>query len=286
MFSEKVKLLDLDLEYNEYKVDNKINSKEKNSFVEGTLILTNKGKIPIELIKVGQKGHRVLTKNPSSGEMEIEEVKSKYESTDSNLYTVSIGEEEFTCTGDHQFWINDSGWKKIKLASIGDRLLTKNNESVYITNIKPLNEEKVVYDFTPNINDTYFIGELEILTNSGKFKSAHQQSVVNLLSSFKSVNKSYGNKTFLIDKRCIKHILERHHPTYHSGKLDRSKNSFLNKDLRVEDIITIIEHIMQQNRSLLIRKGQGIYQIRGKFNDVDYILGINNGRVGQLYPLY
>jgi len=82
----------------------------------------------------------------------------------------------------------------------------------------------------------------------------------------------------------MKHILERHHPKYWNGTT-KTTQSFLSKDMSINDINNIIFDIMQQNRDILIKKGSvGMYQIHGISNGVKYTLGIDNGRIGQLFP--
>ncbi|OJE17824.1 hypothetical protein A9490_13685 [Bacillus thuringiensis] len=257
---------------------------ELNSFVAGTLILTDKGKIPIDRINIGQK---VNTKNPLSNQEFLEKVTSINQSHSTNLYSLIVDNVEIKCTENHLFWVKDKGWTKAKQTLIGDKLISRDGSPLEINKVEKCNEENIVYDFTINGYSTYFVSELEIHTHSGSSKSAQPHLVVNLLTDFKSQHLYYGNKFILIDKRCMKHILERHHPLYYNSELGRSKNSFLNQDLTVMNIMNIIKGVLDQNRTELTKKGgNGMYQISGTVNGVKYILGINNGRVGQLYPLY
>ena len=46
----------------------------------------------------------------------------------------------------------------------------------------------------------------------------------------------------------------------------------------------MIKQIIKQNRKLIIQKGTvGKYQIDGIFKNKKYIVGFDNGRIGQLY---
>jgi hypothetical protein len=55
--------------------------------------------------------------------------------------------------------------------------------------------------------------------------------------------------------------------------------------MSVDDVQSAIRSVMQQNRETFIRNGSvGMYQVRGTVDGQDYVLGINNGRVGQFYP--
>jgi hypothetical protein len=81
------------------------------------------------------------------------------------------------------------------------------------------------------------------------------------------------------------HILERHHPTYWDGSV-KAQQSFFDPKMSVSDVQDAIGSVMQQNRDTLISRGsRGMYQIRGNVNGTDYVLGLNNGRVGQFYPV-
>lgn len=56
--------------------------------------------------------------------------------------------------------------------------------------------------------------------------------------------------------------------------------------MNVDDVQRAIGDVMRQNRDTLARLGSnGMYQVRGNVNGVDYVLGVNNRRVGQYYPV-
>ncbi|GFN34145.1 EndoU domain-containing protein [Paenibacillus xylaniclasticus] len=82
----------------------------------------------------------------------------------------------------------------------------------------------------------------------------------------------------------MKHILERHHPDYWDGSI-KVKQTFLNKDMTIDEVADAIESIMKQNRDTLLKNGTTFsYQIKGMYNGVEYVVGLNKGRVGQFYP--
>lgn len=94
---------------------------------------------------------------------------------------------------------------------------------------------------------------------------------------------TFGNQQFLLDKKGMKHILERHHPEYWNGTVKKSQ-TFLDKNLSVDDLENIIQSVMKQNRDTLINRGTtGSYQISGTVNGIEYVVGLNKGRIGQLY---
>lgn len=71
------------------------------------------------------------------------------------------------------------------------------------------------------------------LKSIGKTKGinkANPEKVVNALSNFRSRKMTFGNQQFLLDKKSMNHILERHHPGYWNGTVKKSQ-TFLNKKL-------------------------------------------------------
>lgn len=62
--------------------------------------------------------------------------------------------------------------------------------------------------------------------------------------------------------------------------------TFLDKELTIDDITSIVDEVLKQNRSTLIQKGtKGMYQVEGIVDGIGYVLGLNKGRVGQLYKM-
>jgi RHS repeat-associated protein len=109
--------------------------------------------------------------------------------------------------------------------------------------------------------------------------------VVNALKDFQPRKFQFGDRTFLIDKSGMKHILERHHPEYWNGTL-RSQQTFLDPSLEVDEVADIAENVLQQNRSRLIERGNvGAYPVVGEVGGVKYQVGINNGRIAQMFPI-
>ncbi|MCO4851887.1 ribonuclease YeeF family protein [Bacillus vallismortis] len=135
--------------------------------------------------------------------------------------------------------------------------------------------------------ENYKNSALEIFKTSSPvqgLKKAKPHEVVNELKTFQSRKYTFGGQSFLIDKRGMKHILERHHPNLWDGSI-KSQQSFLNKEMTVNDVADAIESIMKQNREELMKKETKFsYQIRGTYEGQKYVVGFQKGRVGQFYP--
>lgn len=121
-----------------------------------------------------------------------------------------------------------------------------------------------------------------ILWSEGDRK-AIPEKVVNDLVNYKSKRWTFGNEEFILDKSGMKHILKRHHPEYWDGSL-KTTQTFLDKDMSIEDITNAVSEVLKQNRGTLSEKGTlGMYQVEGAVDGVDYVVGLNKGRVGQFY---
>ncbi|MFG2355542.1 RHS repeat-associated core domain-containing protein [Streptomyces sp. NPDC048521] len=107
------------------------------------------------------------------------------------------------------------------------------------------------------------------------------------MAKWKNRSLTIGGEKFLLDASGMKHILSRHHPKYWDGTV-KKKQSFFDKDMSIDDVGDAITHIIREKRDDVIAKGgaSGSYQIRGEYNGESYVVGLNNGRVGQFYPEY
>ncbi|NPT38652.1 RHS repeat-associated core domain-containing protein [Paraburkholderia xenovorans] len=118
----------------------------------------------------------------------------------------------------------------------------------------------------------------------GPTQAARPTKIVNALRNFRGRKFRFGSETFSLDKSGMKHILERHHPEYWDGSV-KAKQSFFDSKMSIGDVSDAVGNVMKQNSSLLESKGaQGMYQIKGTYGGTDYVLGVNNGRIGQFYP--
>ena len=131
----------------------------------------------------------------------------------------------------------------------------------------------------PVLGEGYTAGKI----STKVIKKVPPSAVINALSKFKSVTMSYGGNSFLLDKSGMKHILERHHPKYWDGSI-KTQQTFFDKNMSIDKVTATIQEIMRQNKDVLIKRGtKGMYQIRGTVNGIEYVLGINKGRISQLY---
>jgi hypothetical protein len=110
------------------------------------------------------------------------------------------------------------------------------------------------------------------------------EKLVNCLKNFSEQTYHFGSETFKLEEERMQHFLERHHPNFWDGK-EKQKQTFFEPKMSINDIAEALEAVLQQNQETLIKKGsQSIYQIKGNHNGVEYVLGVNIGRIGQFYP--
>jgi len=119
-------------------------------------------------------------------------------------------------------------------------------------------------------------------------KVADPVKVVNTLKSFSGKSFKLGSENLQLDKKGMKHILERHHPDFWDGSVKEGQ-SFLDPKMNIDDITNAIESVLRQNydQGILPKSGSSnlVRQFEGTYNGVKYKLGLNKGRIGQLYPL-
>jgi len=106
----------------------------------------------------------------------------------------------------------------------------------------------------------------------------------NALADWQSQRYQFGNQQFLLDKGDMAHILERHSPEFWDGSV-KPTQTFFDKGTSIGSIQDNISSVLGQNRDVLINTpSNSIYQITGKVNGTDHVLGINRGHIAQFYP--
>ncbi|MGY4739514.1 polymorphic toxin-type HINT domain-containing protein [Streptomyces sp. ATMOS53] len=190
------------------------------------------------------------------------------------------GIEKLTATHEHPFWSpSEHDWVPAGRLEPGMTLRTDEGHTVIVAGNRAFIQQARTYNLTVDDLHTYYVlaGQTPVLVhNSGGCLPA--------LRDWSSQRFQFGNQSFLLDKKGMEHILTRHHPKYWDGSVKKTQ-SFFDSGMSVDDVQGAIGQVMRQNRDTLVQRGsQGMYQIRGNVNGVDYVLGMNRGRVGQFYP--
>jgi RHS repeat-associated protein len=131
-------------------------------FVENTAISTNKGSVPIQLIKVGDT---VRAYNVKTGKLENRQVVNVFRHQRDTLYTLSIGDYNIETTSDHPFFINGI-WKKVIELKAGDNVQLANGHEEVIKSIRYDVKSVTVYNFEVEQVHTYFVSPLQVLVHN------------------------------------------------------------------------------------------------------------------------
>ncbi|XDD51253.1 polymorphic toxin-type HINT domain-containing protein [Leptospira sp. WS92.C1] len=148
-------------------------------FVAGTLVLTSKGLIPIESVKVGDE---VLAYNPETKDQSLKKVVRLFQNENSELLTINFGEgEEVKTTSGHRFFTENRGFVLASELTTKDIFLDKVGETISIHSItKEKHKEKIpVFNFEVEEYHTYYVGETCILVHNDSVKMLQEKIAAN-----------------------------------------------------------------------------------------------------------
>ena len=139
----------------------------KNSFVEGTVVHTKEGLIPIEEIQVGDY---VLSYDEATEENGYQEVVHLIQGrNDYDLAAIQLKNGEvIEATLKHPFYV-DSEWKDAGSLTLEDKLFTLDGFGV-IGDVSNTSRSTSVYNLTVDKNHTYFVGEQGALVHNCAMK--------------------------------------------------------------------------------------------------------------------
>ena len=127
-------------------------------FAAGTQVLTESGRIPIELVRVGD---RVASQDIETGELSFRVVRKTTIRPPRPTQIISFGDESIRCTGGHNFWKAGTGWVKARDLEVGDRIRTPTGTEA-VTAIAE-GEPAKTYNLVVEGFHTYFVGESKLL---------------------------------------------------------------------------------------------------------------------------
>ncbi|MFG2920541.1 polymorphic toxin-type HINT domain-containing protein [Streptomyces sp. NPDC048305] len=253
------------------------------SFLPGTRVLLADGRqIGIERVTAGTMVAATDPRTGLSGAREVERLITTHDDKHFTrlLFRTPSGPSVVTATDTHPFWSVDArSWLDAGEIRPGARLRTPDGSSLTVAAVTRYTQRQTTHDLTVAGIHTYYVlaGPAPVLVhNTG--------GCLPELRNWQSQRFQFGNQSLLLDKKGMEHILTRHHPKYWDGSVKKTQ-SFFDPKMSIEDVQDAIGQVMRQNRDKLAQRGgQGMYQIRGTVNGVDYVLGMNRGRVGQFYP--
>ena len=134
-------------------------------FVAGTLVLTTKGHVPIETIKVGDM---VWAENPETGEKSLKRVAQTFIRKTDQFVHIKVDGQKITTTPEHPFWVSQKGWTDAIELHTGDKLVLQNGKIVTIELIQHelLEDFVTVYNFEVEDFHTYYVTKSNILVHN------------------------------------------------------------------------------------------------------------------------
>ena len=178
-------------------------------FVEGTLVQSEQGPIPIETVTVGTM---VWAWDDETGDVALKEVVETYINESDELVYIFVNGEEIVCTPSHPFYSPVKGWTDAVSLRAGDILVLVNGEYVVVEKVQHeiLEAPVTVYNFQVEDYHTYYVTDTGILVhNKCGMTNREATSAANSLGYSKVPNAtSHGNAVFTNPKatRALRYI--------------------------------------------------------------------------------
>jgi hypothetical protein len=134
-------------------------------FQGSTPVWTLTGPVPIQQIRPGD---RVLSQNPSSGELAYKTVLAVTTAKPAPMIRLTLGAENIVATRGHPFWVVGERWKMAKHLEVGTRLHSPSGAvPVDAVQAVPVEEASSGYTYNLIVDDfhTYFVGERRVLVH-------------------------------------------------------------------------------------------------------------------------
>ncbi|HEY4243140.1 MAG TPA: polymorphic toxin-type HINT domain-containing protein [Kofleriaceae bacterium] len=143
-----------------------------NCFVGGTLVHAERGLVPIEEIRIGD---RVWSENVETGSIELKSVARTFVTTDQAVsrlvfFSPQTGAEDVTVTGGHPMWTHD-GWVLAGDLVVGAEVLRESGEWAVVVEIDAEQAPATVYNFEVDDFHAYFVGLERLLVHNSSFPS-------------------------------------------------------------------------------------------------------------------
>ena len=137
---------------------------KKPCFLSGTLVKTERGKIAIENIVVGE---RVYAYNFERNKLEIRTVTATYQNRAEQYSCITTLNGKIEATGKHRFWDADAQtWVMANRLQPGMYLLDTKGQHIVIQSVEIVTRIVPTYDLEIEELHNYYVGEDEVLTHN------------------------------------------------------------------------------------------------------------------------
>ena len=142
--------------------------------VAGTLIWTDRGKLPVESLMIGD---RVLCEDVSTRELAYRTVLLPTQRPATPTFRIVLeNQETLQASGGHLFWVENHGWTKVRHLSVNHRLRTAGNDSIAIAQIRSA-EKAPLYNIVVDGHANYYVGHLRILSHDSTIFQQGERSI-------------------------------------------------------------------------------------------------------------
>jgi Pretoxin HINT domain/Domain of unknown function (DUF4280)/HNH/ENDO VII superfamily nuclease with conserved GHE residues len=196
-------------------------------FPAGTPVHTENGLKNIEDIQVGDK---VWAFDEETGETALQEVVHTMQNESDHTISLYTEKEVIETTATHPFYV-DGGWKDAGELQAGDKIRTRQNETVEILDTKFSYEPRKVYNFEVAKWHTYFVGALMWLVhNAGKCLSEVVKKIGKATKKKVSKRLKYLGKTPGKSSKTGREVFERMRKNK-TARIRLGKKEFLDKSV-------------------------------------------------------
>ena len=147
-----------------------IDQQDPQCFAAGTLVMTEPGLRPIELVR---EGDRVWALDLATQERCLKPVLKTFQHLRSDWRRVTIDEVSIEVTGEHPFFVKEKGWVRAENLSAGDRLVTFHpQDEAVVRGVEAASGPIQVFNFEVEDLHDYFISDEGVLVHNRSWKKA------------------------------------------------------------------------------------------------------------------
>jgi hypothetical protein len=137
-------------------------------FVAGTEILTDRGMLPIEQIRVGD---RVMAHDPETGETSFKPVTTLFVNDEDAVWelvveTTNGTSEIHRVTDNHPYFVEGQGWVEVADLVVGMSIATMEGDPVTLSSIVKTGKVERTFNFEVADFHTYFVGDQHVLVHN------------------------------------------------------------------------------------------------------------------------